>query len=544
MMYKDDIELIKEANDQGIYLFLEGDTLKYKVRNGCEINKSFLEKLSERKDYIKAFLRDQKINRTPIVPRWDGTSVLPLSFSQERLWFIDSLEGSLHYHIPFVFWLMEDVDLDFLEVSLRSLIGRHGVLRCVIDEIDGVGHQRVLSESGWSMGRHSVDDRASADRLIQILTGRPFDLSSDYMLRADVIECPSTGVRAFVCTFHHIASDGWSHGIFLRELEELYRSSSEGRGADLPDLPVQYWDYSVWQRKELSGGYLADRLNYWRGQLSGTVPLELPTDRPRPVVPSHRGSIFTVDIPAGLLRSVEALCSREGVTAYMYYLSVLQILLWRYSGQVDICVGSPVSGRQRAEIQGLIGFFVNTVVLRGTLDGESSFSDHLHGVRAMVVESLDHQDVPFEKVVEALSPERELGRSPLFQVMFVFDEQMGGSSSGGLFKEGSDFSFGGEGTSKFDLTFNVFGTGDGGFGLGIEYSTDLYDVGTVERMAGHFLRLAGECVDSSHSRLWDLRLLDSAEERSVLELGLGAEVSDLPAGTVVDVFREVSERYV
>jgi hypothetical protein len=276
------------------------------------------------------------------------------------------------------------------------------------------------------MNFHSIaNDRV--DSIIEELISRPFDLSTDYMLRADLVQVAAEDF-ILVTVLHHIASDGWSTGILVRELTELYNSYLEGRSSELKPLSIQYADYAIWQRKYLAAALLDNKLEYWRNQLQGVEALELPTDYSRPAIQSTRGAVVRFSISEQETAAFRKLCEAEGVTMFMGLLSVFKILLYRYSGQRDICVGTPIANRTHHEMEGLIGFFVNTIALRTSVDPVSGFREFLQQVRQTTLSAYDHQDVPFEKVVDAIVRERDMSRSPIFQVMF--DMQTAGS---GLF---------------------------------------------------------------------------------------------------------------
>ncbi|MEH6309230.1 condensation domain-containing protein, partial [Olivibacter sp. CPCC 100613] len=455
---------------------------------------------------------------------------------------MDRLEGSVHYHVPVVYGIRGGlVDVDLLEASFRLVMERHEVLRSVVVEREGEGYQRVMGTEGWTLGRHRLGIGDDVDRYIEILMGKPFDLSSDYMLRADLLQ-RGEGKDILVLTLHHIAFDGWSWGILMGELDRLYGSIVDGLGTGLAELPVQYGDYAVWQREQVSGAYLQGRLKYWKDRLEGLEPLLLPTDKRRPLVQSTRGGHVYAAIPAHILDGVRKMCVQEGVTPYMFYLTVFQVLLYRYSGQSDICVGSPIAGRIHEETERLIGFFVNTLAIRSTVDGEEGFLALLSQVKENILGAYEYQDVPFEKIVEAVAPERDLGRTPLFQVMFTYEDSSANPERpllGGLELEQIPS---GVSSSKFDLTFTVGEKGEEGV-LGIEYCSDLYHRASVERMLGHYLEILVSAVVGPDTKVGLLRMLTEAEEAE-LSRGLGYRKAPYPRDkTIVDLFRETAQKY-
>src|SRR6185369_37100 len=320
--------------------------------------------------------------------------------------------------------------------------------------------------------------------------GRPFDLSRDPLLRGVLLRLAAED-HAAVLTMHHIVSDGWSIGVLVREVAALYAEFVVGRPSPLPELPVQYADFAVWQSSWLQGEVLEGEISFWRRQLAGLPPLlELPTDRPRPAVQSYRGTTRPVRLPADLTRPAEALARRAGATLFMVLLAGFQALLARHSGQQDLAVGSPVAGRNRLEIEGLIGFFINTLVLRGDLSGERagepSFRELLGRVRETALAAWLHQDVPFEKLVQELAPERSRAHEPLFQVMLILQNAPVESleiESLRLRPVSVEAT-----TAKLDLTVSL-AEWSGGLAGTVEYATDLFDAVTIDRLTAHLQRL-------------------------------------------------------
>ncbi len=358
------------------------------------------------------------------IPREKG---LPLSFAQERLWFLHQLEpGIAAYNIPVAYCLKGPLDADALERSLNEIVRRHEVLRTSFEVVDGrpvqviapnlrltlpVEDLRELPETEWETEAH---------RLYTGAAQQPFDLAQGPLLRVTLLRLGEEE-HVLLLTMHHIVSDGWSMGIFNRELSTLYEAFSAGKPSPLPDLSTQYADFAVWQRQWLQGEVLEKQLSYWKQQLGGGLPvLELPTDRPRPTTQTFQGANESLVLSKDLTESLKALSRQVGVTLFMTLLAVFKALLNRCTGQEDIVVGMPIAGRNRSEIEGLIGFFVNTLVLRTDLSGNPTFRELLGRVRDVTLEAHAHQDLPFEKLVEELQPERDLSRPPLFDVMINF----------------------------------------------------------------------------------------------------------------------------
>ncbi|QRN95171.1 non-ribosomal peptide synthase/polyketide synthase [Archangium violaceum] len=459
--------------------------------------------------------------RPPLVARSRDGAAFPLSFAQQRLWFLDRLEpGSTLYNLPSAVRLEGALDAAVLERCLGELVRRHESLRTVFREEEGRAIQVLLPPAPLALpvtdlsALPASERDARVQRLAAEELGRPFELTRGPLLRARLLRLAERE-HVLLLMMHHIVSDEWSMGVLVSEMGMLYAALSKGQEPVLPPLAVQYADYAVWQREWLQGEALEKQLAYWRQQLAGAPPvLELPTDRPRPAEQSFRGASRSLRLPPALLTDLKALCQREGVTLFMAVLAASQALLARYSGQDDICVGAPVSGRQQAELEGLIGFFVNTVVLRTRLGEDPTFRELLARVKEVTLGAYSHQDVPFERLVEELQPARNLSHSPLFQVMV--DLQQSGPQARSLpgLKlspvEGSGWS------SKFDLTFS-FQEKPEWLEVSLEYATDLFDEATAERLLGHLRVLLEGAVARPERRLSTLPLLNEAERRQVLE---------------------------
>ncbi|HST60364.1 MAG TPA: amino acid adenylation domain-containing protein, partial [Longimicrobium sp.] len=456
----------------------------------------------------------------PIVPV-DRTQPLPLSFAQERLWFLDQLEpGSATYNIPVAWRLGGALDEAALERAVGEIVRRHEALRTVFREVDGSPVQVIAPFSGFALPVEDLSALGDADREAAVSqrageeARRPFDLAAGPLFRAELLRLAAEE-HVLLLGMHHVVSDGWSIGVFLRELSSLYEAYRQGGESPLPELAVQYADYAVWQREQLEGETLDRQLAYWRDRLSGAPELlELPTDRPRPAVQTFRGATVPLELPLELLEQVQALGRSEGATLYMTLLSAFQVLLSKYGGGDDVVVGSPIAGRGRAEVEGLIGFFVNTLVLRTDLSGDPSFRETLRRVRDVTLGAYEHQEVPFEKLVAELQPERSMSHSPLFQVSFTV--QNAGSGGGAL----PSLKVGGVGAAmeiaKFDLSLTLGATPQGLLG-GLNYNTDLFERGTAERMLGHLARVLEQVAADADVRLSRLALAGPEERAQVVE---------------------------
>jgi len=479
---------------------------------------------------------------TPIEPV-PGDGPFPVSFAQERLWLIDQIErGAAAYNIPAALRLTGPLRSEALAAALGAIVERHATLRTTYGAVHGVPVQTIAPPAPFVLPEIDLSalpaPEAEARRLDTEETLRPFDLAHGPVLRALLLRLGRED-HALVCTIHHIATDGWSTGIFAREMMELYDAFAHGLPSPLPPLPVRYVDYAVWQRRVFQGEALTAALDYWRGQLADVPVLELPTDRPRTAAPNAVGALEPLLVPFGLAAELNALGRREGATLFMVLMAAFQALLSRHAGQTDVPVGTPVAGRDRTELEGLIGFFVNTLVIRADLSGEPSFREILARVRGVTLAAFAHQQVPFEKLVGELNPERNLAQSPLFQVLFVLQNAPGAALEIlGL----AVAPFASEGTAaKLDLTLSL-GEMNGRLGGGIEYRAALFDAPTIRRLLDHFaLLLAGAAADPDRP-LAELPLMDAAEER-LLRTDLNrAERTWASPAAVHDLFRRQARR--
>ncbi|MDB4950669.1 MAG: tycC1, partial [Gemmatimonadetes bacterium] len=453
--------------------------------------------------------------------RAERTLALPLSFAQERLWFLDRMEpGSAFYNVPAGLRLHGALDAPALERALGEVVHRHEALRTVFREVDGAPVQVIAPFAGFSLPVEDLSALPAVDREAELLrrggeqASAPFDLAAGPLLRASVLRLADEEHALLLC-IHHVVVDGWSLGVLFRELSALYAAFREGQPSPLPELASHYADYAVWQRVHLAGEGLDRHLAWWRGKLDGApAVLELPTDCPRPAVQTYRGAREPVALSADLVGRLRALGRREGATLYMVVLAAFQVLLAKYAGSEDVVVGSPVAGRTRREVEGLIGFFVNTLALRTDLSGDPPFRDALRRARGVALGAWEHQEVPFERVVAELHPERSLSHAPVFQVMLTLDDgQPPPETLGGLRTEELDLD---PGSVKFDLTLSLGTQVDGVRGT-MAYATDLFDRATVQRMLGHLARLLEQVAAHPDARLSELALIGEGERRQVVE---------------------------
>jgi aspartate racemase len=452
---------------------------------------------------------------------------LELSFAQERMWFLEQLGADRAlYQIRWFRRIHGQLNLAALQQSLSEIIRRHEILRTnfAVIEMEATSdgrprqiiHQRAAAELPViDLSAVAESDRAgAAERLVREEARRGFELSHGSLFRTSLIKLAAED-HLFLINMHHIISDGWSVGVLYKELSLLYQAYCAGGESPLPDLPIQYRDYALWQRESLQGAVLEQQLGYWRQQLAGAPALlELPTDRARPAMQTFRGGVQRRQLSPQLSGRLSELVRREGVTLFMTLLAAFQVLLYRYSGQEDIVVGTPVAGRNRAELEPLIGFFVNTLALRTQVSGELTFTELVERVKRVCLGAYAHQDIPFEKLVEELQPERDLSHTPLFQVMMVLQNTPAAVMRLGEL-ELQEFEVE-SGTAKFDLTLTVREEEGQGLRVSLEYSTDLFDAETVEQMARHYERLLESIVEQPQARLSELELLTADEQRRLL----------------------------
>lgn len=462
---------------------------------------------------------------------------IPLSFAQERLWFIDQLEGSTHYHIPIVLELEGTIDVDVLEMSVNKIINRHETLRTIFYQHNGVSCQQILPENSWKLS--TVIERLKEESIqeeIGTLIQTPFDLSKDHLLRIHLIR-KSSMCDIMIINFHHITTDGWSFPIFLNELSSFYSNGVFEKETKLPELSIQYSDYAIWQRNYLQGEVLRKKINYWENQLKDSTPLELPTDFIRPAIQSTKGNLITIDIEENLAAQLLEMVQEQGVTLFMLMLSAFKVLLHRYSGQTDISVGSPIANRSQVEIQQLVGFFVNTLVLRSNLNGDPTFKEVLNQVKTTTLSAYEHQDLPFEHIVNHIQQRRDRSRSPFFQVMFTLNSvpDIKKLKLGELQINPQEAYYN---NAKYDLTYNITDT-LGKIQLSIEYCTDLFLQGTIERMAKNYFELLKSIVKNPKEKISNLSIMDD-EDRSILlnTFNKTEIVSDFVSKTLIDIFNE------
>ncbi|MBD2609665.1 AMP-binding protein, partial [Scytonema hofmannii FACHB-248] len=486
------------------------------------------------KEIEKAIKVDSGVEATNI-ERIARSPELPLSFAQQRLWFLAQLEpDSPFYNIPAAVRLQGQLNVEALQQSFNEIISRHEALRTNFQTREGQAVAVISKEKPLTLSIFDISELPTNQQEAEIKqqaaqeAQQPFDISSDHLLRVKLLRLGEQE-HIILLTMHHIVSDGWSIGVLVQELAKLYQAFSNGQPSlqdatrtPLAELPIQYVDFAVWQRQWLQGEILETQISYWLKHLENAPKvLELPTDHPRPTIQTFRGANYSFNLSPELSAALNKLSQQQGSTLFMTLLAGFQTLLWRYTGSEDIVIGSPIANRNRREIEGLIGFFVNTVVLRTNLAGNPRFEELLKRVREVALGAYAHQDLPFELLIEQLQPQRDLSHTPLFQVMFVLQNapisvlELPGLTLTPLESDSN--------TAKFDLILYVTETESGLVGS-FEYNTDLFERNTICRMVGHLQTLLEEIVANPQQRLSELPLLTKSEQHQLLREWNNTEV--------------------
>ncbi|HEY9878196.1 MAG TPA: condensation domain-containing protein, partial [Leptolyngbyaceae cyanobacterium] len=538
-------EFISYLNSLDVQLLIEGEGVASldQIRLRCNAPEGTLtselrQELAARKAELIAYLQHQQsqpIGLISTIPSTTQGRVFPLSFAQQRLWFLYQLApDNPFYNVPTAIRLTGRLDRRALERSFGEIVRRHAALRTTFTTLEGQPVQVVEPEitvelsvvNLQTVAEKEAAPEALRDRITQQLATaeaqRPFNLTTDPLLRVTLLQFSPTEA-VLLLTMHHIVADGWSLGVLIRELATCYAAFVEKRTPELPPLPIQYTDFACWQRNWLQGKVLEEQLAYWRKQLHNLPELHLPSDRPRPAVQTYRGATYPVQFSPALTQALEALSQASGTSLFMTLLAAFQTLLYRYTGQEDIAIGSPIANRHRSELEGLIGFFVNSLVMRARLSADLTFDKLLEQVRNVALEAYAHQDLPFEKLVDELDPERDLGRNPLFQVAFALQNApMQPLELPGLRLEPASLE---SGSTRFDLEVHLWEPAHGlrslwqsqeGLSGFISYSTDLFDRDRIARLVGHFQTLLEGIVANPNARLCDLPLLTPAERQQIL----------------------------
>ncbi|MBT8407959.1 MAG: AMP-binding protein, partial [Deltaproteobacteria bacterium] len=470
--------------------------------------------------------------------------VFPTSFGQQRLWFLDELESGSAYNFHIGLRLTGQINVSALEKGLKEIVRRHEALRTTFRYAGGRPVQVIAETMSLEMplidlsGQPRKEREVEAERLTRDEAMRRFDLAKGPLFSAVLIRL-SDDEHVLLLTMHHIVSDEWSMGVFGSELAVLYKAYCNGEASPLPELPIQYADFAHWQREWLQGEVLENQLSYWRNQLEGVSLLQLPTDHPRPAVQTYRGASQSLLLSATLTEALNALSQSEGATLFMTLLAAFNTLLYRHTGQEDIVVGSPIANRNRVEIEGLIGFFVNSLAMRTDLSGNPTFRELIRRVKKVALGAYEHQDLPFEKLVEELNPERDMSHTPLFQVMINMTNVR--DTAFELHNLSAERLPSVESQSKFDFTLYATEIASG-IRLRLDYNTDLFGSWRMAQMLKQYQILLESIVSDSDQRISEPSLLTEAERHQIL-LDWNATQQDYSSEkTLVHLFEEQVER--
>ena len=481
---------------------------------------------ANRQELLARLLKQSQINlsQAVIMPRVRDSNQAPLSFAQQRLWLVLQLDpDNVAYNVPEALVFKGPMNVEALTRSFNEIVRRHEILRTTFQIVSG--EPRQVIDEPRPMALDVIDLRhlprperdAKARQLIDEAASHLFDLARGPLILVKLLKLEDEE-HILLSTIHHIIYDGWSRGVLLGELTELYQAFNNGESSSLPELPIQYADFAMWQRDWLSGETLEKQLSYWRNKLSGALPvLELPGDRLRPAIQSHRGGSELLELPETLGQELQSFSNDKGVTLFMTLLAAFKVLIHRYTGQTDICVGMPIANRNRSETESLIGFFVNNLVFRSDLKGNPSFESFLAHVKEETLNAFAHQDMPFEKLVEELQPERSLSYMPLFQITFLVQNAVEGE--GELIHE--DLNITGLNvditTTKYDLSVSVTEIDNQQLVLAI-YNSDLFDAATIKRLLNHYQILLENILANPQQRIAELPLLTEEEQRLFAEV--------------------------
>ncbi|MCW5312699.1 amino acid adenylation domain-containing protein [Nostoc sp. KVJ3] len=496
-------------------------------------------------ELIETAMRRGQNSATTLINQVKREGELPLSFAQQRLWFLNQMEpGNPFYNISRSVLLKGSLNVAALEQSINEIVRRHEVLRTSFTDVDGQPVQKIASALNIKLpiidlGELSQEEReVEVRRLASSQARQSFDLTQDALLRTSLLRLEEEE-HILVFTIHHIVADGWSAGVIVREVAALYKSFSGDKPSSLPNLTIQYADFAIWQRQWLQTEIQLSQMAYWKQQLGGNLPiLQLPTDRPRPAIQTFRGRKQSWQISKVLTEALKSFSRREAVTLFMTLLAAFKTLLYRYTNQADILIGSPIANRNRSEIEPLIGFFVNTLVLRTDLSENPSFKELLRRVREVTLDAYAHQDLPFEQLVEELQPQRNLSHTPLFQVMLILQNApMEVLKLPGVILSPMEVE---TETAMFDITVFLTETEQGLMSV-FEYNSDLFDAATINRMQGHFQILLEGIVANPDRCLSDLPILTATEQQQLL-VDWNQTSADYPSSCIHQLFETQVEQ--
>ncbi|MCP3917635.1 MAG: non-ribosomal peptide synthetase, partial [bacterium] len=544
-------ELLDRLQGLNVRVWAEAGDLKVSAPKGA-LSDELKRELGRHKSAILAVLQsggataEARDGDAPRLVPVDRAGALPLSFTQQRVWFLQQLESdSAAYNVPLAWTLRGPLDVGALERSLTAIVRRHEVLRTSYPSTAGRPTQVVaepfdvrLEASRRASGR-SVEERREELRVWMAEEARrPLDLASGPLFRGALAHVQD-GEHVLFLSLHHLSFDGWSKQRFLAELQVLYEAETGGAPAALPTLAVQYADFAAWQRETFSGARFERLMDWWRGTLAGELPvLDLPTDHPRPAIQSGRGANLERPIPGELIEAVDALAGREGATPFMVVLALYKILLSRYGGLEDVLVGTAIAGRTAVEVEDLIGFFANTLVFRTDLSGDPTFSELVGRVRETCLGAFEHQEVPFERLVDELQPERNLSYTPIYQAMILMiDETDHRATMGPVAIEPLEVQ---AEVTRTDLTLWSFRRRDG-FSVWLEYSTDLFERETIERMLACYEELMRSALANPEARISTLELVPRPERERLVE-EWNDTARPFPGSPVFEQFEQQAQR--
>jgi amino acid adenylation domain-containing protein/non-ribosomal peptide synthase protein (TIGR01720 family) len=536
-MIKDILKLLRQANEKGVIISYENEKLLVSISGDKEIDHDFLQVLkNEKENLIHYFQNHETKTAVSSIQKAARPERIPLSFSQERLWFLDKLQGgSLEYHVPMVLRFHGVLNTAHLEAAFQDVINRHEVLRSVyLEDEDGVGYQNILPENSWHLKNiNFFTENTALEALISNEINKPFDLSKDHMVRASLI---TTDVEehVLVLVMHHIASDGWSLSIFINELVAHYQHHNTGTPLELKPLEIQYADYAVWQRNHLKDEVLDAKLKYWKEKLTGAHGVDFPSDYKISGPRTYAGEGYRCTISNEILNGLQKICKEEETTLFMMLLASFKVLLYRYSGQDDITIGSPIANRSQAEIEPLIGFFLNPLVLRDDLSGTPEFTELLQRVKKTLLGAYTHQDIPYEKVIDIIEDKRDLNsRSTIQDIVFVLQNTQKAEAVEldelKLFQEPIA-----EVKVDFNLHFSAQETPEG-IKFIVTYSKELYAPETISRFMEHYENILKAIIENPATRIHELNML-TENDRMLLDEFNNTQTDYNLDQTIVDLF--------
>lgn len=533
------IEVLNEAKKHNIRVFVEDRKLFIKLPHKAEVNSALLDALKQHKESILDFFNQNKslmIADVDVIPKVDYEKIkeFPLSNAQKRLWIIDKVSGSQNFHIPTLLKLKGRLSIQDLKRAFVQLIERHAVLRTVFGENEGEPFQKILPADGWDLNviLETVEDHAE---IISREINTPFDLQHDYPMRAVLIKAEEN-IYTLVFVIHHIATDEWSTPIIISELMEYYISNIENRKPNIKPLSIQYLDYSYWQNEEENKNKAKSDLEYWVKKLEGMEVLDLCTDFERPHILSTKGRTISFTIDKEITEGLRAISNAQDTTMYMTFFAMINMLLGKYSQQNDLCVGTPVANRNNIAVADLVGFFVNTLPVRTQIDREIIFTEFLKQVKGNILEAIEHQNTPFENIIDTLNLKRDLSRNPIFQTVFTYNSESS-HTYGSVDQLKIDYENYESQYSKFDINFNVSEIRDE-LQLVIQYCPDLFLEETIRQMVRHLKYMCTSVIDDPETKIKDIDIITD-HEREVLIGELNDTTVDYSyEKTIVEQFEE------